>query len=155
MTIRPSLLVFFATAALCLAQSERGNITGVVTDATNAAVPNAPVKIVNMGTNAATSVMSLFLRRIQRRQPRTRHLPPGSHQTGLPIRHRRQHHPHRRQPPRASTSSLQVGGVTQTVEVQSQNAQIQTEDAKISTAVSNKLVDRASARRRRRHAQSL
>ena len=36
---------------------------------------------------------------------------------------------------------LQVGGVTQTVEVQSQNAQIQTEDAKISTAVSNTLVD--------------
>jgi hypothetical protein len=36
---------------------------------------------------------------------------------------------------------LQVGGVTQTVEVQSQNAQIQTEDAKVTTAVSNKLVD--------------
>ena len=36
---------------------------------------------------------------------------------------------------------LQVGGVTQTVEVAAQNAQVQTEDAKISTSVSNKLVD--------------
>src|SRR5207245_2903257 len=36
---------------------------------------------------------------------------------------------------------LEVGGVTQTVEVQSQNPQIQTEDAKISTPVSNTLVD--------------
>ena len=34
-----------------------------------------------------------------------------------------------------------MGGVTQTVEVQAQNAQVQTEDAKISTAVSNTLVD--------------
>ena len=58
MTIRPSFLVFFAAAALCLAQSERGNITGVVTDASNGAVPNAPVKLVNVGTNAATEVMA-------------------------------------------------------------------------------------------------
>jgi len=36
---------------------------------------------------------------------------------------------------------LQIGGVTQTVEVQAQNPQIQTEDAKVSTAVSNTLVD--------------
>src|SRR5262249_203728 len=36
---------------------------------------------------------------------------------------------------------LQVGGVQQTVEVQSHNAQVQTEDAKVSSGVPNKLVD--------------
>src|ERR1035437_4182352 len=54
--IRLSFLVFFAAATLCFAQSERGNITGVVMDASNSAVPNAPVKVVNKGTNAATNV---------------------------------------------------------------------------------------------------
>ena len=36
---------------------------------------------------------------------------------------------------------LEVGGVSQTVEVQAQSAQVQSEDAKISTAVSNTMVD--------------
>ena len=56
MTIRLSFLVSFAAATLCLAQSERGNTAGVLTDASNSVVPNAPVKVVNKGTNAATSV---------------------------------------------------------------------------------------------------
>src|SRR6266542_2156345 len=58
MMIRPSFPVFFVAATLCLAQSERGSITGVVTDASNAAVSNAPVKLMNLGTNAATTVVA-------------------------------------------------------------------------------------------------
>src|SRR5947209_2659843 len=58
MTIRCSVLVFFAAATLGLAQSERATISGVVTDASNAAVPNAPVKVINIGTNAVASVIA-------------------------------------------------------------------------------------------------
>ena len=142
MTLRASLVVFFAAAALCFAQSERGAITGVVTDATNAAVPNAPVKVINTGTNAVTSVVASSSGEYS-----AANLPPGTYRlevtpctgfqsavvettctltAGATVR---------------ADVRLQVGGVTQTVEVQSQNAQIQTEDAKISTAVSNTLVD--------------
>src|ERR1700683_2423713 len=56
--IRPSFTVFFAATVLCLAQSERGNITGSVTDTSHAAVPNAPVRVVNTATNASTNVTS-------------------------------------------------------------------------------------------------
>src|SRR5215472_9160261 len=58
MKVRFSFVAYFAAAALCFGQSERGNITGFVTDATNAAVPNAPVKVMNTGTNAATSLVA-------------------------------------------------------------------------------------------------
>jgi hypothetical protein len=140
MTIRPGVVVFFAAAALCMAQSERGSITGVVTDASQAAVPNAPVKVVNMGTNAVTSVAATSSGEYS-----AANLGPGTYRVevstpgfqsaiidgitlsaGATVR---------------VDVRLQVGGVTQTVEVQSQNAQIQTEDAKITTAVSNTLVD--------------
>src|SRR3954453_20056517 len=54
------LLVFLAAllaAALSLpAQTERGNITGVVTDTSGAAIPNQPVKITNSATNTAVDV---------------------------------------------------------------------------------------------------
>jgi hypothetical protein len=134
------VLVFFAAAALCFAQSERGNISGVVTDATNAAVPNAPVKVINMGTNAAISVASSSSGEYS-----VANLAPGAYRVevamagfqsavidnvaltaGASIR---------------VDVRLQVGGVQQTVEVQSQNPLVQTEDAKISTSVSNTLVD--------------
>src|SRR3954447_12791594 len=52
MTIRSVSLILLATATLALAQSERGTITGLVTDATDAAVPNAPVKVLNTATNS-------------------------------------------------------------------------------------------------------
>ena len=140
MTIRLSLSIFFATATMCFAQSERGNITGVVMDASNSAVPNAPVKVVNKGTNATTNMSSSSSGEYS-----AANLGPGTYRlevsapgfqnavvdgitvsAGATVR---------------VDVHLQVGGVTQTVEVQAQNTQVQTEDAKISTAVSNAMVD--------------
>ena len=140
MKIRVSLLVCFSAAALCFAQSERGNITGVVTDASNAAVPNAPVKIVNMGTNAAISVVASSSGEYS-----AANLGPGTYRLEVSTPGFQSAIVDNVTLTAGATARvdvrLQVGGVTQTVEVAAQNAQVQTEDAKISTSVSNKLVD--------------
>ena len=44
------------SCALLVAQSERGNITGVVTDASGAVVPNVPIVITNTATNVPLRV---------------------------------------------------------------------------------------------------
>src|SRR5436190_1275154 len=63
MAIRRSFVILLAAAALavpavCLAQSERGSITGVVQDTSKAAIPGVSVKVINTATNAATDVVS-------------------------------------------------------------------------------------------------
>ncbi|MEO8373253.1 MAG: carboxypeptidase-like regulatory domain-containing protein, partial [Candidatus Solibacter sp.] len=140
MTIRLSLLIIFAAATLGFAQSERGNITGVVTDATNAAVPNAPVKIINVGTGAVSSVMAS-----SSGEYNAANLGPGTYRLEVTKQGFQSSIVDNITLTAGATMrvdvSLQVGGVTQTVEVQAQNAQVQTEDAKISTSVPNKLVD--------------
>ena len=154
MTIRPSLVVFFAAATLCLAQSERGNITGVVTDASNAAVPGVPVKIVNVGTNAATNVVSTTSGEYS-----VANLGPGTYRLEVSKQGFQSEIVDNITLTAGATArvdvQLKIGGVSQTVEVQAQNAQIQTEDAKISTSVSEQARGRTSPRRRRRHAQPL
>jgi hypothetical protein len=140
MTIRSTFLLLCACATLGFAQSERGNITGVVTDASNAAVPNAPVKVINMGTNAATSVAASSSGEYS-----AANLGPGTYRLEVSMQGFQTAVVDRITLAAGATVRvdvrLQVGGVTQTVEVQSQNPQVQTEDAKISTAVSNTLVD--------------
>ena len=44
--------VVLATPALCVAQSERGSITGVIQDTTKAPIPGVSVKVINTATNA-------------------------------------------------------------------------------------------------------
>ena len=55
MRIRTVGSVVFS-CVLVFAQSERGNITGVVTDSTGAVVPNVPVVITNQATNIPENV---------------------------------------------------------------------------------------------------
>ena len=50
------LVAIFAVAAVGLAQSERGNIVGVLTDVTGARIIDAPVSIINTATNISTRV---------------------------------------------------------------------------------------------------
>jgi len=136
---RSRFLIFFA-AALCLAQSERGGITGVVTDPSNAAVPNVPVRIVNIATSAITRVTASSLGEYS-----APNLGPGTYRVEVST-------------PGFQSSivdgviltagatarvdvQLQVGAVQQTVQVESHNVQIASEDAKISSRVSNSLID--------------
>src|SRR5256885_17202413 len=58
MTAKTVLFMAILGLSTCFGQSERGAITGMVTDSTNPAIPSAPVKLTHMGTNASTSVMS-------------------------------------------------------------------------------------------------
>src|ERR1043165_728122 len=140
MTLRPTYLVFFAAATLCFAQSERGNITGVVTDASNAAVPSAPVKVINLGTNAATSVTASSSGEYS-----VANLASGTYRLEVSMSGFQSTIVDNITLAAGATARadvrLEVGGVAQTVEVQASNAQVQTEDAKVSTGVSNTLVD--------------
>src|SRR5208283_1280797 len=49
-------VVLLSLSTLCLAQQSRGSITGKVTDAQNAVVPNATVVVTNTATNVANTV---------------------------------------------------------------------------------------------------
>ncbi len=140
MTIRLSLLVSFSAATLCFAQSERGNIRGVVTDATGASVANAPVSITSSTTNisahAVTSNAGEYtapnlgpgVYRIEITAPGFRRfVADGVTLTaGTTIR---------------MDAQLQLGQVTESIEVHAQAAQMKTEDAKITTAIENRMVD--------------
>ena len=53
-----ALLIALAAATLVHAQSERGNIVGVVTDGTGANMPNVAVTIVNKSTNISTHILT-------------------------------------------------------------------------------------------------
>ncbi len=48
--------IFFVSAAVCFAQQDTGIITGLVTDQSGSAVPNATVALLNTGTNTSITV---------------------------------------------------------------------------------------------------
>ena len=134
-------LVLFTLAALAAwAQTERGNITGVVTDATASAVPAATIIITNIATNQTATVTTTGSGDYN-----APNLAPGvyriefsasgfkkSARDGVVVR-------------AASTlrvdARLEVGQVTETVEVTADITQVQSETAKITTQVHNRLVD--------------
>ena len=79
MAIKRVFVVLLATVSLAsavpaYAQSERGNITGVVADPSRAGIPGVSVKVINTGTNATTQRRVVGVRNLQRRQPAARHV---------------------------------------------------------------------------------
>ena len=64
MKLSAAVRVIVTTFLLCLsgavlfAQSERGTISGTVTDSTGAAVPQAKVTVTNLATNTVVSTLS-------------------------------------------------------------------------------------------------
>jgi hypothetical protein len=132
------LAAFLAVGAF--AQSERGTITGSVRDSSGAIIPGAKVTVTNQNTNSGSvvetngsgdySVPSLppgpYVVRIEKQGFRP------SETKGLNL--------DAAQSVRAD-ATLEVGASTQAVEVQAFAVQLQTEDAKSSVTLNNRLVN--------------
>ena len=122
-----------------LSQTERGNITGQVRDPTGAAVPTAEVVAVNAATNLQTTT--------QTTAGGEYNIPilPGVYHVVITASGFKRYV--RDNVTVATASSvrldavLDLGAVSESIEVTSDVAQIQTENAEVSTAVQNRLVD--------------
>ena len=125
---------------LAYAQSERGNITGTVTDQSGAAVVAARLLIVNKATNASTSVVSTSAGDFN-----APGLAPGDYRAEATAAGFKRFVQDNITLTAGGTVrfdiQLQVGAVVDTIEVSAAVAQVQTDNAKVSTAVQNKMVD--------------
>src|SRR5436190_18588720 len=137
-TRTPALLL--AATFMLMAQSERGNITGIVTDPTGAAIASAELSIVNRDTNATAKVIST-----SSGEYNAPNLQPGTYRVEISAPGFK-HFLRQNVVVSASTTvridaRLQLGQVSEQIEVTTAVSTIQTDDAKVSTQVENKLVD--------------
>jgi hypothetical protein len=138
--IRASLAVIALTAAVLLAQGDRGVITGTVKDATGAVMPGAHVTAIHLATNtsyrADTTASGDFT---------VPALPVGDYQVRIENAGFKTHVATDIVVAAGATIRLDVAlelGVTQqTVEVAANAQLVQSETARVSTEVSNKLVN--------------
>ncbi len=146
MKLSAAIRVTVVTFLLCLpgavlfGQSERGTISGTVTDSTGAAVPQAKVTVTNVATNVALSTLSnpsgdYTLPNLPAGRYNARFEKEGfatAARNGITL-------------DAAATvradASLSVGSTKQTVEVMATAAQLQVSDAKTSATVTNQMVD--------------
>jgi hypothetical protein len=138
--------VIVMTFLLCLAgtilfaQSERGTISGTVTDSTGAAVPQAKVTVTNLDTNTVVSTMSNASGDYT-----LPNLPTGTYNArfekeGFASAGRNGIKLDASATARAD-ATLSVGTTKQTIEVMATAAQLQASDAKTSATVTNQMVD--------------
>ena len=136
-TVRVLLFLF---ATLLWAQSERGNITGLVTDSTGGVIAGAAVAITNMATNAAVHVSTTSAGEYN-----VPNLSPGNYRVEIGAAGFKRFAQSNVVLTAAGTvrldAQLTVGQISETVEVQAAVAQIQTETAKVSTSMQNRMVD--------------
>ncbi|HEY6403635.1 MAG TPA: TonB-dependent receptor [Blastocatellia bacterium] len=144
---RASLKLFCAAlltmllALLVLGQSDRGTITGTVTDSTGAAVPGASVTVTNTATNANSTAVTTnegvysipalqpgaYRMRVEKSGFKRSEIAQVTVAVGSTV---------------AANIAMEVGQVSEIVEVAgAASGQVQTENAKISSQVSNKQID--------------
>ncbi len=135
-----SAVSFCFLGALLLAQSERGNITGVVTDATGAVIANVPVVITNVSTNIPERVTTT-----SSGEYNAPNLSPGSYRIEIAATGFKRFVEAGIALTAGSTAridaKLEIGTVGESIEVQANAVQLQTENSKVSTAVQNRMVD--------------
>lgn len=129
----------FATLGL-YAQSERGAITGIVSDPAGASIPGATIAITHIDTGSTQSLEATGAG-----QYTAANLPPGIYRIEVSAPGFKRFVGSNVTLTAGGTirmdAQLQIGQVSESVEVTAAVAQIQTENAKITTAVTNKLVD--------------
>jgi len=128
------------TALFAMAQSERGNITGTITDPSGAAIGAAEVSAIHRDTNAATKAVSSATGEFN-----LTNLLPGVYRveissTGFKRFLQREVNVSASSSIRLD-AQLQLGQVSEAVEVTAAVSTIQTDSAKVSTQVENKMVD--------------
>jgi carboxypeptidase family protein len=129
-----------ALPGLCLAQSERGNITGVVEDSTKAGVPGVSVKVINTATNATINLVTS-----EGGNYNAANLPPGTYRVEASIEGFQSSTVDGIRVTAGATARIDVklnlGAMSESVSVVADNKQMQTNDAKVSTNISNELID--------------
>lgn len=138
--MRRLLVTLAALPAFVFAQSERGNITGIVTDPSGAAVPGAELSAVHVATNATAKTAASSSGEYS-----FPNLLPGGYRIEITASGFKRYLQQNVTVSAGSTVrvdvALQLGQVSEQVEVSAAAATIQTENAKVSTLVENKLVD--------------
>jgi hypothetical protein len=132
-------IICLATGAL-FAQSERGNVTGVVTDPTGAAVAGAELVLTQLATNTANRAVSGASGEYN-----IPNLIPGSYRLDVTATGFKKYIQQNLTISAGGTvridAMLQLGQVSESIEITAAAATIQTENAKVTTLVENKLVD--------------
>ncbi|MBL8215630.1 MAG: TonB-dependent receptor [Bryobacterales bacterium] len=122
------------------AQSERGNITGIVSDPSGAAVAGATLTITQRDTNATVTLTSTAAGEYN-----AANLLPGGYRMEITASGFKRFVQQNLVVSAGSTvrvdAVLQLGQVSETIEITAAASTIQTENAKVSTLVENKLVD--------------
>ncbi|HEU0124154.1 MAG TPA: TonB-dependent receptor [Bryobacteraceae bacterium] len=132
-------LACLGAATLC-AQSERGNFTGIVTDPTGAAVAGAQLTLVHRDTNGTTKGVTTGSGEYN-----LPNLVPGVYRLEITASGFKRFLQQNLNLNAGNTvrvdAMLQLGAVSESVEITAAAATIQTDNAKVSTTVENKLVD--------------
>jgi len=138
--MKRSLTLVFFLAARAWTQTERGNITGAVNDASAAAISGATVVVTSVATNQSVTVTTTSAGDYN-----VPNLPPAVYRVEISASGFKKTVRDGIVLTAASTlrvdARLEVGAVTETVEVRADITQVQTENSKITTAVQNRLVD--------------
>jgi len=122
------------------AQSERGNITGIVTDPTGAAIAGAQLTLTQKDTNAVSKAVTTGTGEYN-----IPNLLPGAYRIEISSAGFKRFLQQNLVVTAGNTvrvdAALQIGQVSESIEITAAAATIQTDNAKVSTTVENKMVD--------------
>ena len=134
------LLLVLWISTFAVAQSDRGIITGTVTDQTGAVVAGATVRAANIATNVESSTTTTSSGNFT-----IPSIPPGAYNVTMEApgfkQFRRTNVVVTAGGTATANALLEVGQISETVSVESSAVTLQTETAKTFTAVSNRQVD--------------